>query len=592
MTKAGAGRGLWIGLGLVAAILFVYAQVWYFDFVSYDDAYYLTMSPHISNGFTVPGVKWALTTFYFLNWHPLTWFSYMLDIELYGPNAGGFHASSVALHAVGSILLFRSLRRLTGDEAPSALVAALFAVHPLHVESVAWVSERKDVLSGVFLMLALSAYGFYARRPGLGRYLLTALLFTLGLMSKPMLVTFPFLLLLLDFWPLRRPLSWRLLTEKVPLFLLSAASSFITLRAQTINVARLDALPFSVRVANAANSYAAYAAKTLWPVNLAAFYPYPRTLSGWWMVACLLGLAAVSLAVIRERRRRPYLAVGWFWYLGALVPVIGLVQTGDQAMADRYSYIPIIGLFIMAAWSAEELATRRLDLRAAVRAAAWCAVLAYMITAREQAGHWRGDRELWTHALAVTRGNYIAEMGMGTLLLSEGKREEAIARYEKAVALVPMNARTHNTLGVTLMNHGHVREAVPYLRRAAQLKPDLAEAQSNLGLALASLGDVDGALISHREAMRLEPKSPEVLSNFAIELSRQGKTAEALPLLQDALRIDPDYADGHYNLAVALFQAGNASEAAGHLRTAMSLNPGHADARRMLDDLERRATQR
>lgn len=590
MDKA---RRYWVEAGLLAAVLFVYRQVWYFDFVSYDDAYYLTMSPHVSKGFTVPGVKWALTTFYFLNWHPLTWFSYMLDIELYGPNAGGFHATNAALHALSSILLFRVLRRLTGASAPSALVAFLFAVHPLHVESVAWVSERKDVLSGVFLMLALWAYGAYARRPGLGRYLLTALLFTLGLLSKPMLVTFPFLLLLLDYWPLRRTSSWRLLAEKAPLFLLAAASSFITLKAQSPNVARLDALPLAVRVANAANSYAAYAAKTLWPANLAAFYPYPPRMSGWWMVACLLGLAAVSLAVIREGRRRPYLAVGWFWYLGALVPVIGLVQTGDQAMADRYAYIPIIGLFIMAAWGAEELASNRPELRAAVRAASAGSVLACMIVARAQAGCWRGDRELWSHAIAVTPGgNYMAEMGMGTLVLSQGKLEEAIAHYQRAAALVPLNARTHNTLGVTLMNHGHVLEAIPYLVRAVKLKPDMAEAHSNLGLALASLGDVDSAIAEHREALRLEPNSAEVRSNLAIALSRRGRSDEALALLNDVLRLDPDYADGRYNLAVALFQRGKTAEAAGQLRMALSLNPGHSDARRMLGDLERRSPRR
>lgn len=586
---APAGRGFWICLGLIAANLVVYSQVWSFGLVSYDDIHYLKMSPHVSNGLTLRGVKWALTTFYFANWHPLTWLSYMLDIELYGRNAGGFHVTNAVLHSVASILLFRALRRLTNAEVPSAFVAALFAVHPLHVESVAWVSERKDVLSAVFLMLALSAYGAYARRPGLRRYLIMALLFILGLMSKPMLVTFPFLLLLLDFWPLRRPPSWRLLAEKAPLFLLSAASSYLTLRAQALNVAKLDVLPFILRAANAAASYVVYAAKTLWPANLAVFYPYPRAQSGWWMVVCLLGLTAVSLAVLREARRRPYLPVGWFWFLGTLVPVIGLVQTGDQAMADRYAYIPIIGLFIMAAWGAEELAEARPDLSGLVRAAAACAILACVIAARAQVGCWRGDRELWSRALAVTTGNFVAESGMGTVLLAEGKLDQAIAHYEKAVALEPFYAQTYNTLGATLMKYGHVREALPYLDRAAKLKPGFAEAHNNLGLALASLGDVDQAIARYTEALRLEPNYAEVQGNLAIALARQGRLDEALSLFNVALRLNPDFADGHYNLAVILFQKGKSAEAADHLRTALRLNPDHADARLMLDDLARGA---
>jgi Flp pilus assembly protein TadD len=598
---ASDARGLWICLGLSAAVLFVYFQVWYFDFVSYDDLYYLKMSPHVANGLTWAGAKWALTTFYFVNWHPLTWLSYMLDIEFYGRNAGGLHVTNAVLHAIAAVLLFRLLRRLTGAENPSAFVAAMFAVHPLHVESVAWVAERKDVLSAVFLMLALSAYGAYARRPGLGRYLLTAALFGLGLMSKPMLVTFPFLLLLLDFWPLRRfalpgdapdprqGTAGRLVAEKAPLLLLSAASSCITVRAQSLNVTKLELLPISLRVANAAGSYVKYAAKTLWPVNLTVFYPYPHVQSGWRMIACLLFLGAVSLAVLREARRRPYLAVGWFWYLGTLVPVIGLVQTGEQSMADRYTYIPLIGLFIMAAWAGRELAERRPDLRVPIRAAAACSILACMIAARAQAGYWRGDKELWTHALAVTRGNYVAESGLGTILLSEGKLEQAIAHYEKAVAYEPLFAQNYNTLGVTLMRFGHVREALPYLLKAVTLRPGFAEARSNLGLALASLGEIDQAVAQYKEAMRLEPDYPEVQGNLAIALARKGRLDEALGLFHEALRLNPDFADGHYNLAVVLFQQGKTAEAAGHLRTAIRLNPDHADARAMLEGISRAA---
>ncbi|MBI2787195.1 MAG: tetratricopeptide repeat protein [Elusimicrobia bacterium] len=595
------GRGLWIHAGLFAAILFIYAQVWYFDFVSYDDMFYLKMSPHVSNGLTWAGVKWAFTTFYFVNWHPVTWLSYLLDVEIYGRNAGGFHATNVALHAAASLLLFRLLRRLTDAELPSAFVAVLFAVHPMHVESVAWVAERKDVLSGLFLMLALSAYGAYARRPGLGRYLLTALLFALGLMSKPMLVTFPCLLLLLDVWPLRRWAlpgdapdprhePWgRLLAEKVPLLLLSAASSWITVRAQALNVAKLEVLPLSLRVANAASSYVAYAVKTIWPAKLAVFYPYPHVQSGWRMVACLLLLAAVSAAVLREVRRRPYLAVGWFWYLGTLVPVIGLVQTGDQSMADRYTYIPLIGLFIMAAWGGAEWAARSEERRAPSRAAALFALIALAIAARAQASHWRGDRELWTRALAVTQRNYVAESGIGTILLSEGKLEEAVEHYEKAAAYEPLFAQNYNTLGVTLMRFGHIDRALPYLEKAVKLSPGFAEAHSNLGLALAAKGRLGEAVAEYEVSQRLEPDYPEVKANLAIALARQGRLDEARSLLNAALRLNPDFVEAHYNLAVVLYQKGQIPDAVGHLKTALRLNPDHAEARLMLDDLTRAA---
>lgn len=592
-------ESLWVYSGLIAAIAFIYAQVWFFDFVNFDDQYYLRVSPYVSSGLTLPGIKWALTTFYFVNWHPLTWLSYMLDVEIYGLNAGGFHVTNVLLHATASILLFRLLRRLTGAGSASAFVAALFAVHPLHVESVAWVSERKDVLCGVFFMLTLSAYAAYVRSPGVRRYSLVAIMFILGLMSKPMIVTLPFLLLLMDIWPLRRLAlpgdtlkpqhqpPWRLLVEKAPLMLFAAASCYLTVRAQAANVAKLDVLPLSVRVANAASSYVGYVAKTIWPSRLAAFYPYPSVQSGWRMVACLLALLAVSLAVVRELRRRPHLAVGWFWYLGTLIPVIGLVQTGDQSMADRYTYIPIIGLFIMVAWSGQELVERNADHRVVVRGAAILVLFACVIAARAQTSHWRGTKELWARALAVTQDNYIAESGMGGVLLSEGKLDEAIVHYEKAVAITPFSAQTYNTLGAALMKHQYIEKALPYLVHAVELKPEYAEAHNNLGLALVSLGKIDQAIAHYEEALRIEPNYAEVLSNLAIALARLGRFDEALARFKESLRSDPDYADGHYNLAVALFQRGNVAEAIVHLRTALRLDPDNADARHMLSDLER-----
>lgn len=593
------GSDLWIHLGLIAAILFVYAQVWDFLLVNFDDTYYLMSSPHVANGLTLPGIKWAFTTFYFVNWHPLTWLSYMLDVEIYGLHLGGFHATNVALHAASSLLLFGLLRRLTGAKYPSAFVAALFAVHPLHVESVAWIAERKDVLSGVFLMLALTAYAAYARLPSRRRYLVVVAMFCLGLMSKPMLVTFPFVLLLLDFWPLRRwavpgdapgpgqMSAWSLVVEKVPLLLLAAVSCYVTVLAQTPAMAGMNYLPLGSRVARAANSYVGYAAKTLWPVRLEAFYPYPRVQSGWRMVQYVLGLFVVSLAVIRQARRRPYLPVGWFWYLGTLVPVIGLVQVGDQAMADRYTYIPIIGLFIIAAWGGAELASRRPGLRLSLWATAVAVVLACLFTARAQTGHWRDSKTLWTHALAVDPSNHAAEAGVASVLLNEGKVEESIAHMEKAVALNPSNPQLHGSLGVTLVKGGHAGRALPYLVKWVAFSPQLASAHSNLGLALVSLGRVDEGLDQLKEAVRLDPQSAEIRANLAIALVHRKRLDEAMSHFGDALRLDPDYADGHYNLAVTLFEKGNYAEAAGHLRTALRLRPDIEEARLMLADLER-----
>ena len=583
-----AGRDLWVMLGLAASVLFVYAQTWRFDLVDYDDLSYIVMCPQIAEGLNWAGFKWAFASFYSTNWIPLTWISFMAEISAFGRNAGWLHIDNMMLHLASVLLLFRMLRRSTGEVAAAGLAAALFAVHPVHVESVAWIAERKDALSTFFLMLSLSAYLEYAREPRLRRYLTTFGLLALGLMAKPMLVTAPCLMLLLDHWPLGRLEkvgARRLLLEKLPFFALVAGSSLVTVLAQRKNMANLQLLPFSLRFANAVNSYWAYIGKLLWPVKLTAFYPYPEHQSGWLMLAGLFGLVAVTLLSLREAKRRPYFVTGWLWYVGSLIPVIGLVQVGDQALADRYTYIPSIGLCFAAAWALREAAAARPALRQALWSGAVAAVAALAVVARVQTGYWRDTRALWTHALAVSEHNYIAESGIGTMYLSDGNLAEAIAHYRKAVQYEPKYALIFNTLGATLLRYGHAGEALPYLERAVELRPQYIEARSNLGMGYAELGRLQDAVAQYRRVLELEPGYAEVENNLGIALAREGKAAEAVTHFERATAISPDYADAHYDLAVMLVQLGRRDEAKREALEALRLKPGNQDIVRLLRDL-------
>src|SRR5579863_5774854 len=396
---------LWVSISLVAAGLFIYAPVRRFDLLRWDDPLYVTDNPQVLGGLTWHGLWWALTTGHAPYWHPLTWLSHMLDVQMYGMNAGGHHLTSVLIHAVNTVLLFWLLRWTTGALGRSAFVAALFAVHPLRVESVAWVAERKDVLSTLFWILTVCAYVRYVRQPRLSRYLVVIAGFALALMSKPMVVTLPFVLLLLDFWPLRRAKLddgtrvWlRLAIEKIPLLALAAATSVATfiLQRQAGAVVALDSVPVTGRLANALVSYLAYVGKMLWPVRLAAFYPYSSTsLNPGWVAAAVLALIAVSIAVIRASRVHPYLPVGWFWYLGTLLPVIGFFQAGDQAMADRFVYVPLIGLFLIIAWGLPDLLSRWRYSRGALSAAAIIVLFACTLRARDQVQYWQNALVLW-----------------------------------------------------------------------------------------------------------------------------------------------------------------------------------------------------
>ncbi|OHE89167.1 MAG: hypothetical protein A3G75_16095, partial [Verrucomicrobia bacterium RIFCSPLOWO2_12_FULL_64_8] len=514
-------------MALIAATVVVYAPVRHFEFVTWDDPNYITENPHVQGGLTWQGALWALTTGDPPYWHPLTWLSHMLDVQVFGLNAGGHHLPNVLLHIGNAILLFGLLHWMTGALGRSAFVAGLFAFHPLRVESVAWVSERKDVLSTLFWMLTLWAYVSYARRPRRGRYLVVLLLFALGLMTKPMLVTLPFVLLLLDVWPLgrvslktgpgggsgwatlrdQRPVVLRLVREKLPLLALAVASSMVTFVVQERvgAIGELGARPWDLRLQNAMVSYVAYIGKMLWPAGLAAFYPYPRSLPAWQVVGSILGLIGVSVAVIRAARRCPYLPVGWLWYLGTLIPVIGLIQAGDQALADRFSYVPLVGLFIMVAWGIPELLARWRYRSIALPATAGLTLLACAISSWNQVQYWKSSMTLWTRTLNVTTGNYRAHHNLGLALAISGKGDEASAYFSEALRLKPDFAEAHNNLGSALANQGKFDQAIAHFSEALRFKPDSAEAHYRLGLALARLGKGDQAIPHFSDAIRLKP---------------------------------------------------------------------------------------
>ena len=474
---------LWIALGLVALNLFVYLQVWNCDFVNFDDPDYVYQNPYVTAGLTWQGLVWALTAQLQANWHPLTWLSHMADAQLYGANAGGHHMTSVVLHIVNSLLLFWLFYQITEAPGKSTFVAAVFAVHPLHVESVAWISERKDVLSTFFWMLTIWAYLGYIRAPKFRRYLPVCVFFGLGLIAKPMVVTLPFVLLLLDFWPLRRRPELQLIYEKVPLFLLTLASSIVTFIVQQSgrSVMAVELLPMHVRAANALMSYASYVAKAIWPANLTAFYPYPYSLPKPAMLAVVLFALLVStiLAVITAKRY-PYVPVGWFWFLGTLVPVIGLVQVGSQSIADRYMYVPIIGLSLIVGWGAPDLLSRVPYQKPVLVTASGVVILSLAIVANLQVRYWKNSVAMWSRALEVTSNNFMAHYGLGSELGTLGRHQEAADHLKEALRINPEYTPAYYNLGVEFANLSRFDEAAAQFSEALRRDPSDTDARNNL----------------------------------------------------------------------------------------------------------------
>jgi tetratricopeptide (TPR) repeat protein len=532
-------------LALVLVTLVVYWPGRGTEFTNRDDPMYVTGNPHVTGGLTAENVRWAWTTFERSNWHPLTWLSLQLDAQLQGPSAYGFRITSLLLHVANAVLLFWVWRRLTGEVAPSALVAGLFALHPLHVESVAWVSERKDVLSTLFGMLALWVYVGYAEKPGVGRYLCVLVAFALGLMSKPMLVTLPCVLLLLDYWPLGRlgRVNRRLaLLEKVPLFAMSAASCAITLLAQQRGgaIAALDEFPFVDRLANAVASYAVYLVQTVWPVDLAVYYPHEHlTWSDQRVWGAAMFLAGVTAVAVSQAVRRPFLLVGWLWYLGTLVPVIGLVQVGSQAHADRYTYFPLIGVFVMLAWSADELARRSEKARQGLWTVAGAVLLGCVVLTWIQVGYWHDSFALWQHALAVTPSNDVAHSGLGAAYRDSGDLFRATEEYRKAVAAHPNGVHARSNLGWCLFSLRRYDDASAEFTRVVKLDPDNANAHFQLGVIAGLTGRSDEAVERYRTVLRLRPDDVPAHLNLAMELLKLGQPDAALRQLAELERDYP-----------------------------------------------------
>ncbi len=578
-----------IALALAVMIMAVYAQTARFDFVNYDDNLYVTNCAHVKAGLTAQGIAWAFTTGDASNWHPLTWIAHMLDVTLFGERPGAHHLVNAAWHLANTLLLFFVLRRMTGALWPSACAAAVFAVHPLHVESVAWVAERKDVMSTFFWLATMAMYAAYVKRRGALRYAGVFVLLALGLLTKPMLVTLPAVLLLLDIWPLKRfdadkgfvPQAAWLAAEKIPLFALAAASSVVTFLAQRHghSIAAIDVLSMPWRLANAVVAYGKYLLLTVWPHGLAVFYPHPGpALPGWEVAVAGAVLLAITAAVAILARRYPYLLVGWLWYLGTLVPVIGIVQVGSQALADRYTYVPMIGLSIMAMWGLADIAERWRVPKKALAAVGGIVIAVLTVCAGVQASYWRDSISLMTRALAVTKGNYLAHKNLGVALANDRRYAEAVDQYQQGIKAKGNDPDLYYNLGNALGEMGKSNEAMASYRKALQIDPRHAETHYNLGNALAKLQRFDEAMVEYRETLQAQPAHLGALINLGNALAVTHRAAEAAPYYVEALKIEPGNQEALSNLGNVMAEQGKFDQAEQYYRRAMVADPTRPDA--------------
>ncbi|MHC4743672.1 MAG: tetratricopeptide repeat protein [Planctomycetota bacterium] len=581
---------------LAGAVLAVYWQVLRSEFVNLDDTIYVTENEYIKGGFSLEGVKWCFNVGTVAYWHPLTWLSHMLDCELFGLGAGFHHLMSLLIHIANGILVFVVLKRMTGALWQSAFVAAVFAVHPVNVDSVAWVAERKNVLSTLFWLLTIWAYIGYARQGGARRYLITLGLFALGLLAKPMLITLPFVMLLLDYWPLgglsfkgstgrpdkssgqssQRRGGLQLIWEKVPFFAMAGVSvilSMVAMRRLGIT-ASTELIPLKLRVANALVSYVGYIDKIVFPRNMAVFYPYPMQVATWKSVGALLLLAGLSFVFLWVLRKKAYYSVGWLWFVGTLVPVIGLVQAGLwPSIADRWAYVPMIGLLIVAAWGVGDISVRRrLPVKASATAAGAC-LMVLMFCAYLQVGHWRNSHSLFTHALKVTKNNYIAHLNLGNALIKDGATAEAMSHYKKAVEIHPAYTDAHYNLGIALAVQGKHEAAVKSYLEALRLQDDYVEVRLRLAESLTRVGRLDEAISHFEKLLESRGDDLEVLNNYALALVQKKRVAEAIKLYNRALAIDPESYEVLNNLGSALAEQRQFDLAIEHLQRAANLNP-------------------
>lgn len=589
-----------IALALAVATLAVYGQVISHQFIYLDDNLYIWDNPMIIGGLTLKGMAWAFTTFHSANWHPLTWLSHMVDSQIFGLNAGGHLFVNALIHVANTLLIFLLLKRITGASWRSAIVAALFALHPLHVESVAWAAERKDTLSTFFGLLCLLAYASYVEKPSRKKYALVIVWLALGLMAKPMLVSWPFILLLLDYWPFRR-LDWQpadgikrfaraslpLIREKLPLFCLVAASVVVTYVAQSTGgaVRGLIDAPLSLRLSIALISYGKYLLLTVWPNGLAVYYPFSRDgVTAWGVAAALIVLTAITAIALREAGRRPYLITGWLWFMGALLPVIGLVPVGGQVMADRYHYIPSIGLFVALVFGLADLAnTWRLG-RMAIATASTATILALGAVTTFQISQWRDSVTLFTSALSVTSDNVILQNDLGCALDHQGKQAEAIPHFAEALRIKPDYLDALTNMGIVLRKQGKAAEAIDFYKRALSVEPNDAKAHWQLGLALTDQGKNDDALQEFLKARDFAPNDFAIRMDLGLMLTRQDKLSEAISQLNHAVRLKPDSAEAHNDLGLVLLMAGQPAKSLPHFSAALRLRPDLSVAR---DNLRR-----
>jgi tetratricopeptide (TPR) repeat protein len=602
---------------LVVVTLATFWPVTNHDFLNYDDNLYVTENPQVCGGLTWGGFGWAFGALHAANWHPVTWLSHMLDVTLFGMRSGPHHLVNVLFHSVNAVLLFAWLWRMTGARWRSAMVAALFALHPLHVESVAWVAERKDMLSTFFGFLSLFCYAGYVRkrspvadqesvasavpitgfRPGTLDYVLAFLFFTLGLMSKPMLVTWPFLMLLLDYWPLKRfkpaipnaheswagtrlSTGWTLVREKMPFLVLSLASSAITVIAQAKRhaVMPLIMLSFNERLGNAFISYARYLGKTFWPVNLAVPYPYPERWPALAVISSSLLIVSLCIGTFQLRRRWPFLLAGWFLFLGTLIPVIGLLQVGAQSMADRYTYVPLTGIFIVMVWGMGEALTRWHLPRTPTAVGAGLVLAGCMVLTRNQLSYWQDSETLFRHAIALTKNNARACYDLGSYLETKGRVSEAMEYYQRAVQISPNYTKPLNNIGRILANEGRPDEAIKYYNRALQFDPNHLSTLINLGAVLADKHQFTEAMAMYEKVLRLDPNSVYAHFNLGVALEAEGRWEEAVGQYAEALRLQPDYWRAHNNLGHLLLLHGRPDEAVPHFLESLRLNPKQPDA--------------
>jgi tetratricopeptide (TPR) repeat protein len=561
-------------LSLFIVTMVVFSRSLFSPFSIIDDNVYVTGNEQIRTGLSLGSIKWAFTTFYANNWHPVTWLSLIIDSQLFGMNPMGYHSVNVVLHAINTVLIFYFFNITTNTLWRSAFVAACFSVHPLHVESVAWIAERKDVLSASFWMLTLIFYAIYAKKSKRSMYVLSVISFALGLMAKPMLVTIPVVLLLLDIWPLERlkiPLSAtnklcnkdidnkgnnplkRLFLEKMPFFVLSAISSVITIYAQGDALQPLIELPVLTRIGNAICSITAYIAKMILPLKLAVYYPMDEVLF-WESVLAIIIISGTSLIVLKTINSYPYFAVGWFWYLVTLLPVIGIIQVGSQSMADRYTYIPLIGLFTIASWGGAELCARLPRIRKTICLAGVGLLLFYSVSTWIQLGYWQDNERLLTHAIKVTNENFFAHNALGCLYEKQGKPDLALTQYMEVLKIYPNDPEVHFSLGSLLSNQGKLLEAITYFEEAARLRPNFAEAHFKMAVALGKLGKMNEAVSEYNEVLKIEPDNSRCHTNLGVLLAQQGRLDEAIQHFAITMQLNPNDEKAGINLQLAIEQ--------------------------------------